>query len=129
MSDRLEQALAHARGTNSRVAVMFLDLDRFKLVNDSLGHQAGDALLVEVGDPAASAMREGDTVARLGGDEFVVLLADLERRRRRARGRAQDRSSALAPPFPLDGREIDVTASIGIAIFPQDGERRETLLQ
>jgi diguanylate cyclase (GGDEF)-like protein/PAS domain S-box-containing protein len=128
LRDRVEQAIVHARRTGSRVAVMYVDLDQFKLVNDSWGHPAGDALLVEVGSRLRSAMREGDTVARLGGDEFVVLLADLARPGDSALV-ARKIAGALAPPIVLDGRETLVTASIGIAIWPEDGEGLEALLQ
>jgi diguanylate cyclase (GGDEF)-like protein/PAS domain S-box-containing protein len=128
LRDRVEQAIVHARRTGSRVAVMYVDLDQFKLVNDSWGHPAGDALLVEVGTRLRSAMREGDTVARLGGDEFVVLLADLARPGDSALV-ARKIAGALAPPIVLDGRETLVTASIGIAIWPEDGEGLEALLQ
>ncbi len=128
LRDRVEQAIVHARRTGSRVAVMYVDLDQFKLVNDSWGHPAGDALLVEVGTRLRSAMREGDTVARLGGDEFVVLLADLARPNDSALV-ARKIAGALAPPIVLDGRETLVTASIGIAIWPEDGEGLEALLQ
>ena len=128
LRDRVEQAIVHARRTGSRVAVMYVDLDQFKLVNDSWGHPAGDALLVEVGTRLRSAMREGDTVARLGGDEFVVLLADVARPGDSAVV-ARKIAGALAPPIVLDGRETQVTASIGIAIWPEDGEGLEALLQ
>jgi diguanylate cyclase (GGDEF)-like protein/PAS domain S-box-containing protein len=128
LRDRVEQAIVHARRTGSRVAVMYVDLDQFKLVNDSWGHPAGDALLVEVGTRLRSAMREGDTVARLGGDEFVVLLADVARPGDSALV-ARKIAGALAPPIVLDGRETLVTASIGIAIWPEDGEGLEALLQ
>ncbi|HWV89124.1 MAG TPA: PAS domain S-box protein, partial [Burkholderiales bacterium] len=101
LRDRVEQAIVHARRTGSRVAVMYVDLDQFKLVNDSWGHPAGDALLVEVGTRLRSAMREGDTVARLGGDEFVVLLADLARPNDSALV-ARKIAAALAPPIVLD---------------------------
>ncbi len=128
LRDRVEQAIVHARRTASRVAVMYVDLDQFKLVNDSWGHPAGDALLVEVGSRLRSAMREGDTVARLGGDEFVVLLADVARPGDSAVV-ARKIAGALAPPIVLDSRETQVTASIGIAIWPEDGEGLEALLQ
>jgi diguanylate cyclase (GGDEF)-like protein/PAS domain S-box-containing protein len=128
LRDRVEQAIVHARRTSSRVAVMYVDLDQFKLVNDSWGHPAGDALLVEVGNRLRSAMRDGDTVARLGGDEFVVLLADLARPGDSAVV-ARKIAGALGPPIVLDGRETQVTASIGIAIWPEDGEGLEALLQ
>ena len=128
LHDRVEQTILHARRTGSRVALMYVDLDQFKLVNDSWGHPAGDALLIEVGRRLRAAMREGDTVARLGGDEFVVLLSDLARPGDSAVV-ARKIAGALASPLALDGRDVQVTASVGIAIWPEDGESLEALLQ
>jgi diguanylate cyclase (GGDEF)-like protein len=112
--DRTEQALARAERTNSRVALLFLDLDRFKLVNDSLGHDAGDRLLCRVAERLKSLIRPSDTVARFGGDEFMVLC-DQVADDRQAILVAERLSGGLAEPFVLEGRELFVGASIGIA--------------
>ncbi len=131
--DRLEHALAHARRHERWVGVMFIDLDNFKGVNDSLGHVAGDTLLQEVARRLREQTREEDTVARLGGDEFAVVLSDLENRalaQRVAARVAAGSLAALADPVVLDGgREVYTGASIGIALFPQDGDDPETLLR
>jgi diguanylate cyclase (GGDEF)-like protein/PAS domain S-box-containing protein len=112
--DRVEQALRRLERHPARVAVLFLDLDRFKVVNDSLGHAAGDRILVEVGERLADASRPGDTVARFGGDEFVVLCEELAHNDR-AVGIAERFAEALARPFVYQGRELSLTASVGIA--------------
>ena len=114
LMDRTEQALARAERTNSRVALLFLDLDRFKLVNDSLGHDAGDRLLCRVAERLKSLIRPSDTVARFGGDEFMVLCDQVEDDRQ-AILVAERLSGGLAEPFVLEGRELFVGASIGIA--------------
>ena len=115
--DRLEQALRRARRTRpeSGAAVLFLDLDRFKVVNDSLGHQAGDLLLQSVALRLDAALRPGDTVARMGGDEFTVLLEDVTDARE-ATAVAERVLTTLADPFPVAGRDLHVSGSIGIAL-------------
>jgi diguanylate cyclase (GGDEF)-like protein/PAS domain S-box-containing protein len=113
--DRLAQALAHARRRESAVAVLFLDIDQFKLVNDSLGHEAGDELLRAVAPRISASLRAGDTVARFGGDEFGILVDDLDGERDATRA-AERVAAALSRPFVLRGREHFVTVSIGIAI-------------
>src|SRR5215216_5796997 len=115
--DRLEQALRRARrrGPHSGAAVLFLDLDRFKIVNDSLGHHAGDLLLQAVALRLDAALRPGDTVARMGGDEFTVLLEDVTDPRE-ATIVAERVLATLAAPFPVAGRELHVSGSIGIAL-------------
>jgi diguanylate cyclase (GGDEF)-like protein/PAS domain S-box-containing protein len=115
MQDRLTHALARAERQLRRVAVLFLDLDRFKVVNDSLGHASGDALLVEVANRLSACLRTGDTAARLGGDEFTVLLEDLVDESQ-ALEVAERIADALRLPVLLDGREVFVSASIGIAL-------------
>jgi diguanylate cyclase (GGDEF)-like protein/PAS domain S-box-containing protein len=116
--DRLEQALDRARRHGKRVAVLFLDLDHFKVVNDSLGHGVGDRLLVAIADRLRSVVRPGDTIARFGGDEFVVLCEDLETRED-AVAVAERVNSVVSGPFEVDDSEVFVGVSIGIA-FPDD---------
>ncbi len=126
--DRLTIALAHAKRQDSSLAVMFLDLDRFKFVNDTLGHSLGDELLRIVAMRLKSVLREGDTIARMGGDEFTVLLSDLENSNL-AVAIAQKLLDTVAEPVRLEGHELYVTTSIGIALYPNDGETTETLLK
>src|SRR5215207_1157642 len=121
--DRLEQALARAQRTGGALALMFVDLDRFKAVNDTLGHAGGDALLREVARRVEGRVRESDTVARLGGDEFAIILEGLSEVQDAARA-ARDLLNVLSEPLILDGHEIPMTASIGTAVWPQsDGDR------
>ncbi|MCS0589442.1 putative bifunctional diguanylate cyclase/phosphodiesterase [Massilia norwichensis] len=128
LQDRLAQAILQAARARRQVGVMFIDLDRFKHVNDSLGHAAGDQLIVEIARRLAGAMREGDTVARQGGDEFVVVLAGLA-----APGDAAllaaELLESLFKPLVLCGHEVFPSASIGIAMYPGDGHDSETLLK
>ncbi len=125
--DRLSQAMAQAARGERLLAVMLLDLDRFKTINDTLGHAIGDRLLCRLGERLTACVREGDTVARLGGDEFIVILSNL-RYVPDAAAVAQKILDALHQPFPIDGHEIFVTPSIGIALYPFH-EGVETLLQ
>jgi diguanylate cyclase (GGDEF)-like protein/PAS domain S-box-containing protein len=118
-SDRLQQALAGAQRDGSRLALMFLDLDKFKPVNDRYGHGVGDLLLREVAERIAACLRTSDTVARVGGDEFVVLLRAIDHENALAVGEKIRRS--LAQPFDLGGRQLAISASIGIALFPEHG--------
>jgi len=126
--DRTRQAVAYAERNRTRTAVLCLDLDHFKLVNDSLGHAAGDALLVAVAKRLQDCLRESDVLSRLSGDEFLVVLQDV---------RSNDAVSAicdkilmrLGEPFSVEGRELATSFSIGIAVFPQDGQDAETLLK
>ena len=125
-SKLLAQSLSEAQRYNRQLAVAFLDLDRFKQINDTLGHDAGDELLREVASRLKGCVRESDSVARLGGDEFVVLLPDLGDPKYAA-SVAQKILSVIAKPFTLIGHEFRVTVSIGISAFPQDGLDEQTL--
>jgi diguanylate cyclase (GGDEF)-like protein/PAS domain S-box-containing protein len=126
--DRLQVALARARRRRSGVAVLFLDLDRFKVINDSLGHEPGDRLLTAVARRLEGALRPEDTVARFGGDEFTVLCEDLTSTVEPI-GIAERISRALATPFLLDDREVFLTASIGIAVAPDQAATADALLR
>jgi diguanylate cyclase (GGDEF)-like protein/PAS domain S-box-containing protein len=127
--DRLGHAVERARRHRDYAfAVFFLDLDRFKLVNDSLGHLAGDRLLIEVGRRLKSCLRAGDTVARLGGDEFTILLDDTKDSGDALR-MAERAQARLAQPFDLDGHEVFVSASVGIALSAMDYSRPEDILR
>lgn len=125
-ADRVEQAISAARRGGDRVALMFIDLDHFKEVNDRLGHEAGDMLLREVASRIQGHVRESDTVARLGGDEFVVLLRNVQRSDDAA-SVATKICDALRQPYDLDGQPARVTSSIGIALHPDHGEDVDTL--
>jgi diguanylate cyclase (GGDEF)-like protein len=124
----LEQALAIARRGNSEIAVMFIDLDRFKIVNDTLGHSVGDALLIQVSGRLRDSVRESDLVARLGGDEFVVLLTD-DKVEKGATVVAEKILANLSDPYQLGGHSLFSTPSIGISLYPQDGDSVETLIK
>ncbi|MEH6437988.1 EAL domain-containing protein [Massilia sp. DD77] len=128
LQDRLAQAIAHAHRNGSQVAVMFIDLDRFKHVNDSLGHDAGDRMIVEIARRLSSTLRDSDTVARQGGDEFVVVLPDLAGEEDAATV-AEKLLENLFQPLVLCGQEVFPTGSIGIAMYPRDGQDSATLLK
>ncbi|WP_066339954.1 EAL domain-containing protein [Azohydromonas lata] len=125
---RLQQSMADARRQDKRVAVMLLDLDRFKLVNDTLGHHSGDQLLCSVARRLQGSVRECDTVARLGSDEFVVLLKDI-RSAADAAGVAAALLKEIAEPQVLDGCELRPAASIGVSLFPDDAQELAALLR
>ena len=127
-SDRLSQALAHAARNNEGLAVLFLDLDHFKLINDTLGHSLGDWLLVRVAERLRRITREVDTVARLGGDEFIMLLPGVHASEDAARV-AQKILATIDDPFQHENHELFVTTSVGISFFPGDGEDPETLIR
>lgn len=127
MADRLRQALAQADREGWQLAVLFLDLDRFKIINDTLGHAAGDQLIKGVTERLRGCVRRSDTVARLAGDEFVLALVPVAHSRDITRV-ARKILAAFADPFVLSGEEVYVTTSIGIAIFPADGHDGEMLL-
>jgi len=128
LHDRVSQAIERAKRTDRRVAVLFIDLDNFKVVNDSLGHSVGDKLLVQISDRLQSTVRKSDTVSRPGGDEFIVVLPDIEQ--------AQDAASVAGQileccgePCDIDGRMIRTGCSVGISIFPEDGDTYEELMK
>ncbi len=128
-NDRLKQVLGMARRHNDRpFAVMFLDLDRFKLVNDTLGHQAGDSLLQQAAHRLRGSVRESDTVARMSGDEFTVLLSEISDPQHAA-SVARKILDAFRRPFPVGGEDIYISPSIGISVYPQDGRSAEALLK
>ncbi len=127
-SDRLTLAVAQAHRHNQRLAVLFLDLDRFKVINDSLGHSVGDELLRQVAERIQEYVREGDTVARLGGDEFTLLVPGINAEEDAAKI-AKKVCDAIHDPFWIDGRELFVTTSLGVAVYPSDGHDAETLVR
>lgn len=126
--DRLGQLLARAQRTSTVFAVLFMDIDRFKEVNDSRGHDFGDLLLRAFAKRLAKGVRKSDTVARIGGDEFVIILENLHDVAE-ADGIASKLQAALARPFTLDATRLKVTASIGISFYPDNGRETETLLR
>lgn len=128
INDQIDQALERAHTSGKRFALLFLDLDGFKKVNDTLGHDAGDELLVKVATELKAAVRETDVVARLGGDEFVVLLHDLEHVTP-ATTIATEIVRRLSMPFPLAKAEVRIGTSIGIALYPEHDTHREGLLK
>ncbi len=128
LTDRLEQTLIHARRSGRVAGVLMLDLDRFKTVNDSIGHGQGDVLLQTVAGRLIDCVREGDTVARLGGDEFVVVLSDMADVSHIAPV-AQKILAALSRPVELGQQLLSVSTSLGIAVYPDDGETADALLQ
>lgn len=129
MSDRMRQALAHARRDNAMLTVLFLDLDKFKPVNDTLGHEVGDQLLKEVASRLQTCVpRESDSVARIGGDEFLILLARIQSRKD-ASAVAERVLQVLEQSFLIGPHTISISASIGIAIFPFHGQDEKMLIK
>ena len=128
LTDRLTQAIALSRRHGNKVALLFLDLDRFKRVNDSLGHVIGDKLLQSVAQCLTACVRTSDTVCRLGGDEFVVLLSEIEHVDAAAQS-AEKLLTAVAVPHLIGGHEVHVTVSIGISVCPDDGRDAEAMLK
>ena len=128
LQDRLGQAIEGARRQGRRFAVLFMDLDRFKHINDSLGHRVGDQLLKSVAERLVECVRQSDTVSRRGGDEFVLLLPEVEHAEDAAQS-AQKILAALALPHHIGNHDLHISISIGISVYPDDGESVEALLQ
>ena len=128
LNEYLDMSIGVAKRSKAQLAILFLDLDRFKIVNDSLGHHAGDLLLKIVSDRLTNCIRETDTVARLGGDEFVILLPSIKEPGD-AVSVAQKVVDAIAVPFLLEGNEVNIGTSIGIGIYPDNGLDRSTLIK
>jgi diguanylate cyclase (GGDEF)-like protein/PAS domain S-box-containing protein len=128
LRDRLQQAISNAKRTQTQVGVMFLDLNRFKSVNDSLGHIAGDLLLQEAASRLRAVVRESDTVARMGGDEFVIALSD-GKQPEDALAVGKRIHNSLDAPFPIEGHAITISTSIGISLYPGDGKDADELLK
>ena len=128
LQDRLDQAISRSRWHERKIAVLFLDLDRFKVINDTLGHNIGDIMLKEMALRLSDCVREGDTVARFGGDEFAIILNDIAEENDIPKV-LQNIHNSLMKPFDCEGRELFVTSSIGISLFPDDGENGQTLLK
>ena len=126
--DRLNAAMVQARRTDRKLAILYLDLDRFKVINDSLGHGCGDRLLCEAGERLNGAIRETDTVSRLGGDEYTLLLTGIDREED-VSDVAHKLMDAIRRPFNIDNQEFYVTTSMGISLFPDDGTDAETLVK
>lgn len=127
-TDRLQQSLATAKRNKTHLAVMFIDLDRFKPVNDTLGHDVGDLLLKEVAVRMQGCVREVDTISRIGGDEFIVLLPGMERDQD-AMSVAEKILYSLSRPFELAGHRIHISSSIGVAVYPEHGDQDKSLLK
>ena len=128
LDDRLAQALALAERRDARVAVMLVDLDDFKQVNDSHGHRGGDAVLREVAQRLAGCMRKADTLARHGGDEFAIVIPDLQQESD-CRVVSEKLLRALEAPFHVDGQPMRLGASIGVSLYPQDARDSDALLR
>jgi diguanylate cyclase (GGDEF)-like protein/PAS domain S-box-containing protein len=127
LNDRITQSIALARRQNKPIAVIFLDLDRFKYINDSLGHAVGDKLLQSVSKRLLASVRASDTVSRQGGDEFVILLSEITHPEDAATSAKKILLSLSAPHF-IEGQDLDIAGSIGISVYPEDGGDAETLI-
>ncbi len=128
LMDRLSLAITHAHRSKHMMAVMYLDLDGFKQINDTLGHDAGDTLLRMVADRLVAAVRQEDTVARLGGDEFVIVLWELSHAGSAAKV-VSKMIEAVSQPYSIEGRDVNMTISVGVGIYPLHGEDVETLMK
>lgn len=127
LNDRLQQNIAHGQRHKTQFAVLFFDLDHFKLINDTLTHAYGDELLCAIADRMQASIRASDTLARIGGDEFVIVLTDMPDKDTIANV-ATKLLSTIASPYSVSGREIAITTSMGVSIFPKDGSKPETLI-
>ena len=125
--DRVSQAIAWSKRHQSKFAVLFLDLDRFKVINDTLGHPAGDKLLKSVAERLQHIIRSSDTASRNGGDEFVLLLSEVTQRDALVL-KVDDIRSIISAPYCIAGHDVDIGVTIGISIYPDDGDDAETLL-
>lgn len=128
LHDRLAQAIAYAKRHTEKLAVLFLDLDRFKIVNDTLGHAIGDQLLQGVAQRLQSAIRSSDIVIRQGGDEFILVLSEVNQEETLAL-KVEEIREIITAPYSIEGHDLLIGATIGIAVFPQDGETAETLIR
>ena len=128
LEDRLTQALALSQRNREQTAVMFVDLDRFKAINDSVGHAAGDLMLKEIAERLVKQLRVVDTICRIGGDEFVVVLPEI-RRASDVANVARKIIETVSQPIPAADRELQISTSIGISVFPEDGRDAETLIR
>ena len=126
-SDRLQAAVSHAERRQSRLAVVFIDLDRFKEINDALGHSAGDRVLQAAAARLAAELRDADTVARLSGDEFTAVLADVAGPDS-VQPVVERLLEVMARPLDLDGQPVSLSCSIGVALYPAHGDSPDTLL-
>lgn len=129
LRDRLSLAISHAKREKEMLAVMFLDLDRFKNINDSLGHMIGDELLQQVSNRLKECLREGDTLSRFGGDEFTLLLPKINNHKGNVNKIAEKITQVLREAFFVDGNELYVSASIGMSLYPQDGITMDSLIK
>jgi diguanylate cyclase (GGDEF)-like protein len=128
MEDRITQAIEHAKRDDFFIAVLLVDLDRFKPINDSYGHSAGDEVLKSIGRRLKECVRASDTVARIGGDEFVAVLSKLQGPDDAARV-AKSISRSLAEPFVVQGRALGIGASVGVALYPTHASDAASLIQ
>ena len=128
LADRVTQALSRARRYNWHLAILLIDVDQFKAVNDTLGHDAGDSILCQLANRLRRSIRENDTVARLGGDEFVVVIEGLQGEEDATRT-ADFLTATLAAPYEVDSKKVKVTSSVGCAIFPSQGDTMDVLLK
>ncbi|MGZ5780317.1 MAG: putative bifunctional diguanylate cyclase/phosphodiesterase, partial [Burkholderiaceae bacterium] len=128
LHDRITQSIASAKRHTEKLAVLFLDLDRFKIINDTLGHAIGDQLLQAVAQRLKSAIRSSDTVSRHGGDEFILVLSEVNDQDTLA-DKVKKIHEIITAPYPIAGHDLVIGATIGISIFPQDGEDADTLIR
>ena len=128
LSDRITQAIAFVKRHNEKLAVLFLDLDRFKIVNDTLGHAIGDQLLQAVAERLKSEIRSSDIISRHGGDEFIIVLSEVNQENALAHN-VEKIHEVVTAPYLIAGHDLLIGATIGISIFPQDGDDAEALIR